>query len=268
MAYIPMGPIGENWSPLLVEIDEYCIQNRIFMLKIEPDGLDPLEVAIKVPGINPSSQTIQPRRSIVIDLSADNETLLARMKQKTRYNIGLAAKKGVTVQAWGDLAGFHRMMETTGERDTFGIHSLSYYQQAYELFHPDGACELFAAFHDGEVLAAMMVFAAGKRAWYLYGASGNQKRHLMPAYLLQWEAMRWAIARGCTRYDLWGVPDYEEEYLEDHFNDHQAGLWGVYRFKRGFGGSLVRSAGAFDRVYQKSIYSLYQLYIRLFRRIE
>ena len=150
----------------------------------------------------------------------------------------------------------------------FGIHSLKYYQQAYELFHPDGDCELLAAFHEGEVLAALMVFFAGKRAWYFYGASGNQKRHLMPTYLLQWEAMLWAKNKGCTHYDLWGVPDQDEDYLESHFNDRQDGLWGVYRFKRGFGGSLVQSAGAFDRVYQKSLYSLYRLYIRLFRRIE
>jgi lipid II:glycine glycyltransferase (peptidoglycan interpeptide bridge formation enzyme) len=268
MAYIPMGPVGEDWAALLVEIDEYCLRNRIFMLKIEPDGLDPLEVAIKVPGFISSRQTIQPRRSIIIDLSSDNETLLAHMKQKTRYNIGLAAKKGVTVKAWEDLPGFHRMMEMTGERDTFGIHSVDYYQQAYELFHSQGACELLAAFHEGEVLAALMVFAAGRRAWYFYGASGNQKRYLMPAYLLQWQAMLWAKNKGCTHYDMWGVPDQEEEYLEEHFNNHREGLWGVYRFKRGFGGSLVRSAGAFDRVYLKDVYSLYTLYIRMFKRIE
>jgi lipid II:glycine glycyltransferase (peptidoglycan interpeptide bridge formation enzyme) len=269
MAYIPMGPIGEDWPALLGEIDDYCFRNRIFLLKIEPDeGMDPLEVTIKVPGIIHSPQTIQPRRSIVIDLSGDKEALLARMKQKTRYNIGLATKKGVTVKIWDDLSGFHQMMQMTGERDTFGIHSLEYYKQAYELFHPEGACELLAAFHEGAVLAALMVFSAGKRAWYFYGASGNQKRHLMPTYLLQWEAMLWAKSKGCTRYDLWGVPDHDEDYLENHFNDRQDGLWGVYRFKRGFGGSLVRSAGAFDRVYHRSMYFLYTLYIRLFRRIE
>ena len=120
MAYIPMGPIGNDWSALLGEIDDYCLRNRIFLLKIEPDeGMDPLEVTIKFPDITPSPQTIQPRRSIIIDLTGDNETLLARMKQKTRYNIGLATKKGVTVKAWEDLSGFHRMMLMTGERDTF-----------------------------------------------------------------------------------------------------------------------------------------------------
>jgi peptidoglycan pentaglycine glycine transferase (the first glycine) len=269
MAYLPMGPIGDEWSAVLNEIDNICIQNRVLFLKIEPDeSTNQLEAAIKMPGILPSPQTIQPRRSIIVNLSGEPQSILARMKQKTRYNIGLAGKKGVTVQPWGDLVSFHRMMTTTGERDTFGVHSLSYYQNAYELFHPDGACELLAAFHEDEPLAAVMIFIVGNRAWYFYGASTNQKRHLMPTYLLQWEAMLWAKNNGATYYDLWGVPDYDEEYLEEHFNERHDGLWGVYRFKRGFGGDLIQSAGAFDRVYNKAGYLLYRIYIRFFRRSE
>jgi lipid II:glycine glycyltransferase (peptidoglycan interpeptide bridge formation enzyme) len=269
MAYIPKGPIGDDWLSLISEIDNYCLHERIIFLKIEPDeAIVPLEVNKKLPGITPSPQTIQPRRSIIVDLTNIDEMILARMKQKTRYNIGLARKKGVTVQVWDDLQGFHRMMQTTGERDTFGVHTLEYYCDAYELFHPDSSCELLAAYHEGDVLAALMVFAAGQRAWYFYGASGNLKRHLMPTYLLQWEAMLWAKERGCSSYDLWGVPDQDEEFLEEHFNERQDGLWGVYRFKRGFGGTLIRSAGAFDRIYQKLPYLLYQLYNRLFRQGE
>ncbi|MBN2677351.1 MAG: peptidoglycan bridge formation glycyltransferase FemA/FemB family protein [Anaerolineaceae bacterium] len=266
MAYIPMGPIGEDWSSVLGEIDSYCIQNRILFLKIEPDEpKSSFEVIIKSPGIIPSPHTIQPRRTIVLDISGEPQSLLARMKQKTRYNIGLSRKKGITIAPWDDLASFHHMMTTTGERDTFGVHTSSYYQKAYELFHPDGFCELMAAFHDQEPLAAVMVFVAGKRAWYFYGASSNQKRDFMPTYLLQWEAMLWAKNRGATCYDLWGVPDFNEEYLEEHFMEHKEGLWGVYRFKRGFGGDLIRSAGTFDRVYNRMGYLLYGLYLRLFK---
>jgi peptidoglycan pentaglycine glycine transferase (the first glycine) len=269
MAYIPKGPIGDDWLSLISEIDDYCLHERIIFLKIEPDdAIVPLEVNNKIPGITPSPQTIQPRRSIIVDLTDIDEMILAHMKQKTRYNIGLARKKGVTIHAWDDLQGFHRMMLTTGERDTFGVHALEYYRDAYELFHPDGSCELLAAYHEGDILAALMVFAVGQRAWYFYGASGNLKRHLMPTYLLQWEAMLWAKEHGCSSYDLWGVPDQDEEFLEEHFNEPQDGLWGVYRFKRGFGGTLMRSAGAFDRIYQKLPYRLYQLYIRLFRHGE
>jgi peptidoglycan pentaglycine glycine transferase (the first glycine) len=269
MAYIPMGPLGDDWPSLIREIDTYCRHEQIIFIKIEPEAdLDTGGGGIRLTGVKPSPQTIQPRRSIVIDLAPDHETILARMKQKTRYNIGLARKKGVTVQTWEDFPAFHRMMQTTGERDTFGVHSLDYYRRAYELFHTDGSCELMAAFHEGDVLAALMVFTAGNRAWYFYGASGNQKRSLMPTYLLQWEAMLWAKNKGCTRYDLWGVPDRDEEALESQFNNRQDGLWGVYRFKRGFGGSLVRTAGAFDRVYLILPYLLYRLYIGLFRHVD
>ena len=106
-----------------------------------------------------------------------------------------------------------------------------------------------------------MVFTAGERAWYLYGASNNQERNRMPTYLLQWEAMLWAKQRGCLEYDLWGIPDYEEQVLEDQFEKRHDGLWGVYRFKRGFGGSIARSADAWDRVYSPLFYTLYRWWI-------
>lgn len=84
----------------------------------------------------------------------------------------------------------------------------------------------------------------------------------MPTYLLQWEAMRWAASRGCEEYDLWGVPDAPEAELEENFSNRNDGLWGVYRFKRGFGGELVRSAGAWDRVYHPQLYRLYLRYMK------
>jgi peptidoglycan pentaglycine glycine transferase (the first glycine) len=267
MAYIPKGPIGQEWSRLINEIDDYCKRNRIIFLKIEPDDqAKGLRNALKSPDTLPSPQSIQPRRSMVIDLNGNPEFILTRMKQKTRYNIGLARKKGVIVRPWNDLSGFHRMMLTTGERDIFGVHSASYYQKAYELFHPAGACELLAAEHEGDILAALMVFSAGSRAWYFYGASSDIKRNLMPTYLLQWEAMLWAKMNDCTQYDLWGIPDFDEEYLENHFNERSDGLWGVYRFKRGFGGSITRSLGAYDRIYAKLFYKLYRLTIKLLHR--
>ena len=104
---------------------------------------------------------------------------------------------------------------------------------------------------------AMMVFARGRRAWYVYGASTDEERNRMPTYLLQWEAMRWARSKGAEEYDLWGVPDEDEETLEADFTRRNDGLWGVYRFKRGFGGKLKRAAQAVDRVYNPWLYKLY-----------
>jgi lipid II:glycine glycyltransferase (peptidoglycan interpeptide bridge formation enzyme) len=265
VAYIPHGPVGRDWDALWPEVDALCRQKRAVFLKVEPDIWE-------VPGseyggllpddFQKSAHTIQPPRTLVIDLDAEEEEILERMKQKTRYNVRLAEKKGIVVRPSADVAAFAAMMEITGERDAFGVHTQAYYQRAYELFHPIGACELFLASYDGIPLAGLMVFAHGRRAWYLYGASNNQHRNRMPTYLLQWEAIRWAKEKGCTQYDLWGVPDHAEEELEAQFAERSDGLWGVYRFKRGFGGQLKRVAGAWDKVYMPFLYQIYRLYFK------
>ena len=260
LAYIPRGPIGD-WLPgLLPELDSACRAAGAFALTVEPDAPDDpaLTQQLVARGFRPSRQPIQPRRTLLIRLDGSEDDILARMHQKTRYNIRLAAKKEVAVETWSDLKAFGQMMQDTAARDGFGAHAPAYYARAFELFHPGGACELLVARHAGMTLAALMVFARGQRAWYLYGASLDVDRQRMPAYLLQWEAMRWAKSRGCTTYDLWGVPDAELEALEHDFATRSDGLWGVYRFKRGFGGELVRSIGAWDRVYHPRRYAIFQ----------
>jgi lipid II:glycine glycyltransferase (peptidoglycan interpeptide bridge formation enzyme) len=150
------------------------------------------------------------------------------------------------------------MMLSTGERDEFGIHSLAYYQRAFTSFEPLGACVLLIAEYQAQPLAGLMAFAHGDTAWYFYGASTDEERNRMPTYLLQWEAIRWAKSKGCQVYDLWGVPDYPETELEESFLNRSDGLWGIYRFKRGFGGQIHRAIGTWDRIYQPLIYKLYQ----------
>jgi peptidoglycan pentaglycine glycine transferase (the first glycine) len=240
------------WS----EVDAACKQNRAVFLKLEPDLWHDASSIVHGQW-SVSRHNIQPPRTIILDIRDEEETILARMKQKCRYNIRLAEKKGVTIRAWDDIPAFQAMMQVTGGRDGFGVHSLEYYQRAYDLFHSRGTCELLVAEFEGRPLAALMVFAHGRRAWYVYGASNDQERNRMPAYLLQWEAVRWAKARGCEEYDLWGVPDENEETLEASFERRSDGLWGVYRFKRGFGGELRRAAQAMDRIYNPWLYKLY-----------
>lgn len=264
LAYLPKGPLGDDWEALWPELDKLCRARRAVFLKVEPDAWDdePEKLAqLNQAGFRKSTHDLQPPRTVVIDLSQDDETLLSNMKQKTRYNIRLAGRKEVEVTASSDIEVFIEMMTVTGERDDFGVHAAEYYRRAYELFHPLGMCELLIASYRGTPLAGLMVFAAGKRSWYLYGASNNKERNRMPTYLIQWEAMQWAKARGCTEYDLWGVPDYDEETLEAQFTERSDGLWGVYRFKRGFGGQLRRTAGAFDKVYRPLLYRAYQFLI-------
>ncbi len=263
IAYIPKGPLVD-WSNktlvkfLLDSIDHACRSANALFLKIEPPTAN---FKLQTSNFKVSPQGIQPRRTLVVDLRPAEDSILAAMKQKTRYNIRLAEKKGVTVAPSDDLDTFIQLMAVTGQRDRFGVHSGAYYRKAYELFHPSGHAQLFIAEYESQPLAELMLFTLGQRAWYFYGGSSDSERNRMPTYLLQWEAMRWAKARGCQEYDLWGVPDEDEATLEANFETRSDGLWGVYRFKRGFGGKLIRAPGAYDRVYSPFLYRLYLAYL-------
>jgi lipid II:glycine glycyltransferase (peptidoglycan interpeptide bridge formation enzyme) len=271
IAYIPKGPVGADWEKLVPELDALCRNRHAICVKLEPDLWEdqaPSEKMLKELGLRPSVHTIQPPRTVVVDISGEEEHILAAMNQKTRYNVRLAQKKGVTVRVCSDVKVWQALMEVTGQRDGFGVHSLDYYGRVYDLFHSDAVhaekpiCEILLAEHDGIPLAALMVFAYGRRSYYLYGASNDEHRNLMPTYLIQWEAIRWSKARGCTEYDLWGIPDEDESTLEAQFTERHDGLWGVYRFKRGFGGKVLRAAGPWDRVYNPALYAAYQWWVQ------
>jgi lipid II:glycine glycyltransferase (peptidoglycan interpeptide bridge formation enzyme) len=272
-AYIPKGPVGLGWDKLWPEIDTICRRNKCVFIKVEPDSWISENDKTKHPsgqiskGFIHSNHSIQPLRTLIINI-ADNETnILGRMKQKTRYNINLAVKKNVTIKSQTDMGKFYSLMEITGQRDQFGIHSLTYYQRAFVLFNAHQNCQLLLAEFDNTPLASLIVFKHGNRAWYFYGASSDLHRDKMPNYLLQWEAIRWAKNQNCTEYDLWGVPDEDLATLESNFTNNDTGLWGVYRFKRGFGGELKRSSGPWDRVYNPYLYRLYTYLIK-FRKTE
>jgi peptidoglycan pentaglycine glycine transferase (the first glycine) len=269
LAYIPKGPLVDWTDPsetnaLLADLHRLCRSQRSIFLKIEPNAPDSAELRslIRRHGFGLSPFTVQPPRTIVVDITPCEDDILAAMKQKTRYNIRSAARKGVTVRAGTsqDLLTFYRLMQITGERDQFGIHSLDYFRSIFDLFEANQAALLLAEVQ-GEVVAGLVVLAYGETAYYLFGASGNAHREKMPAYLLQWEAIRWAQGHGYRYYDLWGIPDADEAELEAEFltrSQAASGLWGVYRFKRGFGGQVTRTAGAFDFVYNRPLYWLYR----------
>ncbi|MRR31724.1 peptidoglycan bridge formation glycyltransferase FemA/FemB family protein, partial [bacterium] len=212
IGYIAKGPVGGSLEPLLPEIDEISRAFHAIFLKVEPDRwqTSPDDSIDQLNANWVSSKPIQPQRTVMVSLEGSEEEILARMKQKTRYNIRLAAKKDVLVTLEPDLDRFHAMLKITGARDHFAVHSLEYYKTAYDLFHPSGNCEVFTASFEESPLASLMVFARGNTAWYMYGASTDEERNRMPTYLLQWQAMLWAKAKGCTQYDLWGIPDLDE----------------------------------------------------------
>jgi len=271
IGYLPRGPVSpspdfwarDEWESFLEQVDDVCRQHRAIFLKVEADLWEEQYPEESGPphGFQPSAHAIQPPRTLVISLREEEDEILMRMKSKTRYNIRLAGRKEVNVRMIDDVGLFYGMLENTADRADFGIHSRDYYRRVYQLLYPEGSCQLFLAEYDGQPLASIMVFQRGKRAWYFYGASAAAHRDRMPTYLIQWEAMRWAKDQGCVSYDLWGVPDHDFESLEDQFLDRSDGLWGVYRFKRGFGGELKRAVGPWDRVYAPVLYQLYRLWV-------
>jgi peptidoglycan pentaglycine glycine transferase (the first glycine) len=247
MAYVPRGPVVDYDDPAMVGallrgLREVARERRVISLKIEPEVTEPSGVGdtFRRLGLQPA-EPVQMRSTIWVDLAPDEDTILARQKQKTRYNTRLAAKKGVTVTHTGPegIGEWYKMYRTTAERDGFTIHSLDYYRQVLDILGSRGMATLLLAHHEGDLLAGIIVFSFGQKAQYMYGASSNVKRNLMAPYLVQWEGMRWARAHGATVYDLWGIPDRLEEN-ED--------LWGVYRHKSGYGGEIVRYVGAFDLI--------------------
>ncbi|PKO21055.1 MAG: hypothetical protein CVU38_16850 [Chloroflexi bacterium HGW-Chloroflexi-1] len=336
LAYAPKGPLVD-WTDagqvrgLLAEMRGVCRRHRAALLKIEPElpASPVLAAGLAGYGFRPSPQRVQPLSTIHIDLIADVETILARMKSKWRYNVRLAERKGVIVRegAPADLAAIQGLLDLTGERDGFGVHSSDYYRMATDLFMitenagaglqpcppppgitenagaglqpcPPGITEnagaglqpcppgsitdrpehlvtvsrtdklatWLIAEHAGEMLAAIAVFALGTGAWYMWGASGDSGRNLMPNHALQWAAIQWAKARGCRTYDLWGIPDEvgaDPEAFADPESWGEGGLWGVYRFKQGFGGEVVRYAGAWDLPVSGIGYWVYRLALRV-----
>ncbi len=255
LAYVPRGPAcepadGDALRLLLDALHNAARRQGAIALKVEPPWPDGAAAAAwwTGRGFRPSPQTIQPRRTIIVDLLPDEEAILAQMKPKWRYNIRLAARKEVTVRHGSaeDLPTFYSLMQETSRRDGFAIHVPAYYEAGYRLFAPDRVALLIAEYR-GEPLAALMAFSCGRQAVYMWGASSDRERPRMPNHLLQWEAMRWARERGCAEYDLWGIPDVEP-------GSPSAGLAGVERFKAGFGGRDTRYVGAFDYVYSPLVY--------------
>ncbi|MBI4674952.1 MAG: peptidoglycan bridge formation glycyltransferase FemA/FemB family protein [Chloroflexi bacterium] len=265
IAYIPRGPVLgalESLAPFLQAITQHVRQRGAFLLKLEPDWQrgDVRDDALRAANAQPTAETIQPSATIHLDLTADLDTLLARMKPKWRYNIRLAEKKAVVVRAGSsaDIPAFYILMQLTGARDHFAIHGIHYYRAAFELLAARDHVRLFVAEFENKPLAMIFVTAFAQQAIYLYGASSNAERNRMPNHALHWAAMQWAKARGCTHYDLWGVPDAEHES-----SDAENLPSSLHQFKQGFGGTIIRYSGAWDMVFDPVRYKMYQLARRI-----
>ncbi len=271
IAYIPRGPVlldadAKKLALFWEEVHKRCHSRKALFLRVEPDTWeDSAEADLllnSMKGFRPAFSTIQPPKTIVIPLKGEGDGWLARMNQKTRYNIRLSQKKDLTVEENGSVETFSQLMDLTGERNEFGVHSDAYYKRCYELFSAEGKAYNLIARYQGKPLAGLMLFIQGKRGYYLYGASSNEERNRMPNHLLQWTAMQLCEEKGCDEYDLWGIPDESLETLESQFSVRHDGLWPVYRFKRGFGGEVRRTSGSFDFAYLPPLYWLIAKYFK------
>lgn len=255
--YVPKGPLLD-WADdglrarVLDDLEGLARRERAIFIKIDPDvsAASQLEQELNQRGWRFSPDQIQFRNTVRLDLSRSEDELLAAMKQKTRYNIRLAEKKGVRIRvgSLADLEVLYRIYAETSVRDGFVIRSAEYYRDAWGSFIAAGLAQPFIAEVEGKPVSGLILFKFARTAWYMYGMSREAHRGKMPNHLLQWEAMRWAKAQGCEVYDFWGAPD---EFVESD------PLWGVWKFKEGFGGQVVRHIGAWDYAPAPLLYRLY-----------
>jgi len=258
--YCPRGPLMD-WTdqPLaqavLRDLAHWAAESRTTMIKIEPDAAASAEAEalLQQAGWLRSSHPVQFNSTMLLDVRRTDEELLAAMKSKTRYNIRLAQKRGVAVRlgtAGEDLERLYALYAETAVRDGFVIRPRDYYMRAWGGFVAAGLAQPLLAEVDGQAVAGIIVFRFGRCAWYLYGMSSSAHREAMPNHALQWEAIRWARDTGCDTYDFWGAPDTA---------DPEDPLWGLYRFKEGFGARHLRLLGSWDHAARPYLFWLYSI---------
>lgn len=256
IAYVPFGPVldsacarGEMLSSLARALRPH-LPSATMLLRYDL----PWEKSGEAPGwdrrprVLKAASDMQPPSTVIVDLTPPLDGILAGMKPKTRYNVRLAEKKGVTVDeaAPEEFDAWYAVYQETSRRDRIAIHSSSYYRGLFEAARQypgqKPRVQLLCARHEGDLLAGNICIFWKKRAVYLTGASGGRKRNLMPTYALQWQAMRLARDEGCTEYDLYGIPPRPDEGHAMH---------GLYQFKTGFSPRIVERWGTWDVPYRR-----------------
>lgn len=277
LMYVPKGPLFQSLDSHVTEPVLNALQRRArraIWLKIDPDvvlatGLPPdaepdedhphtpdpegqaFRTQLQRRGWCFSADQVQFRNTLMLDLAQDEDALLAAMSQSTRRKIRQADKRGVQVRATtdhADLRALYAIYAETGDRQDFTIRPWEYYHDLWTAFLQAGLAHVLVAAYNGRILSGAVLFHFGQRAWYFYGMSSGEERDRQPNYAVQWAAIRWAKAQGYSTYDWWGAPNTFAETDP---------MWGVYRFKRGFGSTIVRTPGAWDYVPWPPLYWIY-----------
>jgi lipid II:glycine glycyltransferase (peptidoglycan interpeptide bridge formation enzyme) len=238
---------------------KYQNEKELIFIRVEPSDL--IVVDIKAGKLLPVTKSsllsgqASPKATRVLNLTKTEEEILAEMKPKTRYNIRLAEKKGVTVKESANVEVFYEMLTATSGKNTgYFPHEKSYYVALMKQLEPKNLAKIYIAESAGEPLAAIMVTYYGKTATYLHGGQNDKARNLMAPYLCQWVAIKEAKARGCEYYDFWGVAE----------SDDPKDPWaGISRFKEGFGGEKIVTPGSFDLVLKPFWYNILTIAARI-----
>lgn len=254
LMYAPRGPVcdladEETVSELLCDVRDYGIENKACSLKIDTDALisnvDYINLLKKLgfvfKKLGKDFDAVQARYIFRLDVSGKTEEeIMASFHPKTRYNVRLAARKGVEVKIKGAEAceEFYDLMLITGRRDNFAVRGVPYFRRVMEAFGDDA--RIYIAYYAGRAIAGALDVLCGDKVWYLYGASSDEYRNVMPNYLVQWEMIKWAIESGCKYYDFRGG-----------YPDESNPLHGIFKFKKGFCNDYMEFMGEADLVLNK-----------------
>jgi peptidoglycan pentaglycine glycine transferase (the first glycine) len=272
--YAPRGPVVDAESEelnrqLFLGAEKVAREHGAIFLKLDPDinnNNNNYKQILQSCGFKENKtglnfEGVQPRFVFRLDITPSEIKLLENMHSKWRYNIRLAQRKDVRIRTAmdkNDLKVFYSILTETAQRDNFLIRDYKYFEWIWDYMVENGYARIFIAEHEDEVIASTLAMILGDKVWYLYGASSNRKRNLMPNYLIQWAMIRWAREQGCTLYDFRGVSGDLDESNP---------LYGLYRFKKGFGGELIEFIGEWDKIYSPFYYFLWNKILPLYKSV-
>ena len=247
---VPRGPLFEDEEGLSVILDELKDlgnEEKAVFIRLSPYA--PLRKRDWPIALSEAWDDHHPQTSLIIDLTQSESDILKQMKPKGRYNIKVAQKHGVTIRQGKDASEFYKLLMKTGNRDGFGIHPQSYYQNMLDKLGLSAL--LLMAEYESKVIAGGIFVFLDEWGIYYYGASDDRYRNVMAPYLIQWEAIRAAKERGCRYYDFLGI-------APEHAKKHP---WkGVTEFKKKFGGRIITYPHAKEMVIRTFWYWIYRIY--------
>jgi lipid II:glycine glycyltransferase (peptidoglycan interpeptide bridge formation enzyme) len=248
VAYAPRGPLcaDDRLPDAILALRKELSRDLTISLLCDPEAneSDALASALAARGVRRSPIYVQPRRTLLMDLTQEPDAMLGAMRKKTRQYIHKAERDGVITEKSTDLARFHRVLRTVAERDRFGIHDLAYFASLTEAF--GDALHILMARVDRDDVGALLVIRIGDRAWELFGGWSGAHSEKRPFYLLKWRSLMLMKDLGVRRYDMWGLAEGEE-------------LAGVENFKLGFGGQIVSWIGALETPVTGFLFPLWRL---------